>query len=336
MSVATVSRVFNDSGPVSNDTRQRIREVAERLHYAPHGVARSLITSRTNTLGALLPALTGELFSEIIRGMDQTARKTGYHLLVASTLDTKTEIEAAIRAMRGRVDGLIAMSPHLDTPSLVANVPLTLPVVLLNTPMVGHDYNALTIENRDGAREMVSHLLGLGHRRVAIITGGSSSYDAAERLLGYRSAMREGGIDVPNEWELAGDLTEASGYRAVASLLEIIPRPTAIFAANDAMAIGAMSALREAGLRVPDDIAVAGFDNVPLAPYMNPPLTSMHVAVAELGAKAVEILVHAVNHNGEHERQLHRIGATLVIRDSCGARLKRDGLPMPNDAERRA
>ncbi|HUQ84608.1 MAG TPA: LacI family DNA-binding transcriptional regulator [Gemmatimonadaceae bacterium] len=325
VSIATVSRVFNESGPVSNETRRRVREVAERLRYAPHWGARSLITSRTNTLGALLPTLFGEFFSEVIRGMDQAAKKRGYHLLVSCSHNAKTETEAAIRAMRGRVDGLIAGSPHLDAPSLAANVPPTLPIVLLSSPMTRRGYDALTIENRRGARAMVRHLVGLGHRRIAIITGAAGSYDAAERLVGFRAAMRDAGIDVPNEWELPGHFTEDSGYRAVAPLLAITPRPTAVFAANDSMAIGAMSALREAGLRVPEDIAVTGFDDAPIARYMSPPLTSVHVAIAELGARAVEILLHAVDSKNEHDRRHHRIPATLVIRDSCGARLQHQG-----------
>jgi LacI family transcriptional regulator len=259
--------------------------------------------------------------------MDQAAQKAGYHLLVSSSHDAKAEIEAAILAMRGRVDGLIAMSPHLDAPSIVANVPPTLPIVLLNCPMTRHGYDALTIENRRGARAMVKHLIGLGHQRIAIITGAAGNHDAAERLVGYRAAMRDAGLAVPNEWELAGDFTEASGYQAITALLGMRPRPTAVFAANDSMAIGAISALREAGLRVPDDVAVTGFDDIPLARYMSPPLTSVHVAIAELGARAVETLLHAVANKNAHERRHHRLPTKLVIRDSCGTRLNRERPP---------
>ena len=318
VSVATVSRVFNDSGPVSETTRLRILEVAARLRYSPHGVARSLITNRTSTIGVLLPDLYGEFFSEVIRGMDQAAQPGGYHLLVSSSHDAKDEIEAALRAMRGRVDGLIVMSPHLDAPSLVANVPPTLPIVLLNCAVTENGYDALTIENERGAHEMVRHLLGLGHRTVAIITGEAGNHDAAERFRGYARAMREAGIVVPNEWEIPGDFTEASGYRAVASLLALRDRPTAVFAANDAMAIGALSALRDAGVRVPQDIAVVGFDDIPLARYMSPPLSSVHVAIAELGTRAVETLVHAIDRKNEHSRRHQRLETTLVIRKSCG------------------
>ena len=319
VSVATVSRVFNESGPVSEDTRRRIREVATRLQYTPHAGARSLITSKTSTIGVLLPDLYGEFFSEVIRGMDQTAQRHGYHLLVSGSHDAKDEIEAALVAMRGRVDGVIAMSPHLDPPALIANVPPSLPVVLLNCPVDGDDYDALTIENRSGAYAMVRHLADLGHRAIAIIGGAEGNYDASERLAGYRDAMRDLGLERRAEWEVPGDFTEASGYRAIAPLLALADRPAAIFAANDAMAIGALSALREVGLRVPDDIAVAGFDDIPLARYMSPPLSSVHVAIAELGARGVETLLHAIDSKNTHTRAHQRLPTALVIRRSCGA-----------------
>lgn len=321
MSVATVSRVFNASGPVSEATRVRVRQVAGRLCYSPHGGARSLITSRTSTLGVLLPDLYGEFFSEVMRGMDQTAQRSGYHLMVSSSHDNKAEIEAALRSMRGRVDGLIAMSPLLDVPSLIANVPATLPLVLLNCEVKGDGYDALTIENQSGAYQAVSHLIALGHRSIAIILGAHGNYDAEERLLGYRAALRDSGIDPRPEWELPGDFTEISGFAAVASLLALRDRPTAVFAANDTMAIGALSALREAGVLVPDHVAIVGFDDIPLARYMSPPLSSVHVAIAELGTRAVEMLLHAIKRKNEHTRHHQRLETTLVIRRSCGARL---------------
>jgi LacI family transcriptional regulator len=321
VSVATVSRVFNSSGPVSEETRARIQEVAAKLCYSPYGAARSLITSRTSTLGVLLPDLYGEFFSEVIRGMDQTAQRNGYQLLVSSWHAAKAEIEAALRAMRGRVDGLIAMSPHLDAPALVANVPAMLPVVLLNCQVTGDAYDALTIENQSGAYQMTRHPVALGHRSIAIIRGSQGNYDADERLLGYRAALRDSGIEPRPEWEVPGDFTETSGFQAIERLLSMRDRPTAVFAANDAMAIGALSALRDAGVRVPDHLAVVGFDDIPLARYMNPPLSSVHVAIAELGARAVETLVHAIDHRTEHTRRHQRLETTLVIRRSCGTHL---------------
>src|SRR4051812_27613927 len=194
VSVATVSRVLNGSGPVSEDTRSRIREIAGRMRYVPHGGARSLITSKTDTLGVLLPDLYGEFFSEVIRGMDDTAQRHGFHLLISRSHADRTGIDTAMRAMRGRVDGVVAMSPDLDAESLL-DVPSTIPVVLLCSVSRGKELDSLTIQNCSGARDMVRHLTSLGHRRIAIIKGSPRNYDSAERLRGYRLALREERIE---------------------------------------------------------------------------------------------------------------------------------------------
>ena len=318
VSVATVSRVFNDSGPVGEETRQRILSIATRLRYTPDGAARSLITRRTNTLGVLLPDLYGEFFSEVIRGIDPTAQRSGYHILVSRAHNDKREIEAAMRAMRGRVDGLVVMSPDIDAAALVANLPDDCPVVLLNCVVEGTDYDSLNIDNFGGAYAMVTHLLGRGHERIAFIAGHERNHDAAERLRGYRAALRNARAESKKEWERTGDFTESSGYRAASEIAALSPRPTAIFAANDSMAIGALSALREAGLRVPEDVAVAGFDDIPMSRYMSPPLTSVHVAIGELGERATRTLLHAIEEKNQHAKVQDTLPTTLVIRQSCG------------------
>ncbi len=328
VSVATVSRVLNGSGPVSDETGHRIREVAGRLRYVPHRGARSLITSKTHTLGVLLPGLYGEFFSEVIRGMDETAQRNGFHLLLTRACADKHGIETAMRAMRGRVDGVIAMSPDLDADSLL-DMPTTIPVVLLCSMSRGHALDTLTIDNCRGAREMVRHLLSLDHRRIAIIKGAPRNYDAAERLRGYRLALREAGISPESSLEPVGGFTEAGGHAAALQLVEIDPRPTAIFAANDAMAIGALSALRESGVRVPEDMAVAGFDDIQLARYMDTPLSTVRVPIFELGARAVKILLHGITHKNGHTRTRERVSTELVIRQSCGAMLAERPPPSP-------
>jgi LacI family transcriptional regulator len=317
VSVATVSRVLNGSGPVADETRRIIHEVAGKMRYVPHSGARSLITSKTQTLGVLLPDLYGEFFSEVIRGMDNTAQRHGFHLLISRSYADKDRIETAMRAMRGRVDGVVVMSPDLDAESLL-NVPSTIPVVLLCSVSRGNEIDSLTIQNCRGAREMVSHLVARGHSRIAIIKGSPRNYDAAERLRGYRMALRDGGITPDPSLEREGDFTEAGGYTATLELLAMRRRPTAIFAANDSMAIGALSALRESGVRVPEDIAVAGFDDIPLARFMDPPLSSVHVPICELGARAVELLLHGVTHKNGHPRRRERVSTELVIRRSTG------------------
>ncbi|HVF40338.1 MAG TPA: LacI family DNA-binding transcriptional regulator [Gemmatimonadaceae bacterium] len=318
VSVATVSRVFNGSSLVREETRRRIREVATALRYSPHGGARSLITSKTQTFGVLLPDLYGEFFSEVIRGIDIAASRAGYHILVSRSHNARSEIEAAMRAMRGRVDGVIVMSPDVDGQALMTNLPDSQPVVLLNCAMRGAAFDSVSIDNSRGARGIVRHLISHGHRRIAIIAGAPRNVDGHERHLGYRAALRDASIERNAHWEAPGNFTEDSGFEAMRTLLALRSRPTAVFAANDSMAIGALSALREAGVKVPEEIAVAGFDDIPIARHVNPPLTSVHVPIAELGARATEKLVGAVADKNRHVRRNDVLGTTLVIRSSCG------------------
>jgi LacI family transcriptional regulator len=317
VSVATVSRVFNGATVVREETARRIREVAATLRYAPHGGARSLITNRTNTLGVLLPDLYGEFFSELIHGIDLTARKEGYHILVSRSWEGRSEIEEAMRAMRGRVDGMLLMSPDVHADSLL-NVPANLPVVLLCSPSRGHELDSVTIQNFHGAKEMVEHLISVGHKRIAIIKGSLGNFDAAERLRGYRSALKDAGIAHDPDLERQGDFTEDGGFTAAHELMSLKNRPTAVFAANDSMAIGALSAFKQLGVRIPEDMAIAGFDDIPLCRYMDPPLSSVRVHIADLGAKAVEVLLHGIRHKNDHERRRERMSTEIVIRRSSG------------------
>lgn len=316
VSIATVSRVFNDSGPVNDETRRKILDVARRLRYVPHGGARSLITSKTNTLGVLLPDMYGEFFSEVIRGIDQAAREAGFHVLLASSHAERKEVEAALRAMRGRVDGLIIMHPDIDAKVLRQNLSESIPVVLLSCEIPGTRFLSLNIDNYSGAIEAVQHLIDHGHRRIAIIRGSADNYDAEERVRGYRDALRRAGI--ADTFILEGDFTERSGYCAGKKLVELPERPSAVFASNDAMAIGALGAFREAGLKVPDDIAVIGFDDIPIAAYVNPPLTSVHVSISDLGASATEHLIRTMHDERKTDLELDVLPAHLMIRRSCG------------------
>ncbi len=327
VSVATVSRVLNGSGPVREETRQRVWTVAEALRYVPNQAARSLITRETLTLGVVLPDLYGEFFSEVIRGIDQGAQRERYHVLVSGSHDDWSEIEAAMQAMHRRVDGLVIMSPDIEAGTLHAALPPGLPVVLLNCAAQGRELTAINIDNRGGARAMVEHLVSVGRRCIAFIEGPARNHDAAERLAGYREGLAEAGVAAEPGWELPGDFTELGGYRAIGTLLAQRALPDAIFAANDSMAVGALSALREAGIRVADDVAVVGFDDIPIARYMSPPLTTVHVPIAELGTRAVEALLRAVRSQGAgpgrtRERTAARrevVPTRLVIRRSCGA-----------------
>jgi LacI family transcriptional regulator len=327
VSTATVSRILNNVGPANEETRRRVRAVAEQLRYVPSALGRNLSTRRTDAVGLLLPDLYGEFFSEVIRGADQTAQDHHYHLLVSSEHSDRSEIIAALQMMRGRVDGLIIMSPHIDVQALNVNLPRGLPVVLLNCNIAGDGYDAIDIDNVGGAHQMVAHLLMHGHRRIAIIKGLENNNDARERLRGYREALREAGIDLDPAQEIAGDFSEASGFKAVVDALAFAPRPTAIFASNDSMAVGLMRGLHESGIAVPQEMAVAGFDDTTIGHYLTPPLTSVHVGISELGSQAVTRLLDQVQHKANHRKQHSLLATTLVLRESCGC-IHKDPAPL--------
>lgn len=316
-SVATISRVLNGTGPVREETRRKVMEVVDRLRWSPHVAARSLTTNETKTIGVVLPDIYGEFFSEVIRGIDVTARRHGFHILVSSSHSDQAETAEVLRAMRGRVDGVVVMSPTIPARDLRANLPEGFPVVLLNC-VAGDGLASISIDNHGGARAMVRHLAALGHRRIGFIGGPAGNHDAAERRRGWRTALRAAGTTPPPEWETRGDFGEESGLRAAQQLLALSPRPTAVFAANDAMAIGCLAALQEAGIAVPDEMAVAGFDDIPFARYTAPPLTSVHVPIGDLGARAMERLLAAITGSSSSERH-ETLPTELVIRASCGS-----------------
>ena len=318
VSVATVSRVFNNSAVVSEETRRVVRDVAERLNYWPNGAARSLITNRTQAIGVMLPDLFGEFYSEILRGMDWTARKAGLHLLVSSSHADANELVAGLNATRGRIDGLIVMAPDVDASPAIRARAADLPLVLIDPGQGFEGCDTIGIANQAGASAVVTHLVGLGHRMVATITGPARNADARQRLEGCRGALRAVGAEPPPGYEIPGDFTEPSGYAAGARLLSLDPRPTAVFAANDYMAIGVMGALSDAGVAVPEDIAVVGFDDIAMARYLNPPLTTVHVDAYRLGERAVEMLLDPRARAGRRPRH-EVLPAPVVVRSSCGS-----------------
>ncbi|MDZ7267747.1 MAG: LacI family transcriptional regulator [candidate division KSB1 bacterium] len=334
VSTATVSRVFNHAPAVDADTRRHVLAVARRLHYTPHAAGRSLSMKRTDAIGLLLPDVYGEFFSEVIRGADQAAQQNRYHLLVSSSHTTREALAGALQVMRGRVDGLIIMSPHIDAQTLKNNLPRTLPVVLLNCNVADVSFDSFNIDNFHGAYEMVRHLLGHGFQRIAIIKGTEHNLDAEERLRGYCQALGDGGAACAGELVVPGNFSEASGYEAARRLMTLSPRPDAIFASNDSMALGALSALREMGVRVPEDIALAGFDDIPLARYLSPALTSVHVPISELGAQAIHRLFQVLQKKSRYPRQRAIIPTRLVLRESCGC--PRTARPVPAEEAGRA
>lgn len=318
VSTATVSRVLNGSPRVSDDTREKVLAAAAQLDYWPNGAARSLTTSRTNALGVLLPDLFGEFFSEIIRGIDHAAGVEQMQILVSSSHANADQLLSASRALRGRIDGLIAMALDKGSAAAARQISRNFPVVLLNAASTNRQCSTVALANFDGAYAMVQHLLALGHRRIAMVKGPPGNIDAAERYRAYRQALVDAGLDPDEMPDLSGDFTETAGYQSAAVLLRLTERPTAVFAANDYMAVGLLGALRQAGVEVPKEIAVVGFDDITISQYLTPALTTVHVDAYELGQQAVRRLLTALRTPGA--RPTHEVLPTrLVVRASCGS-----------------
>lgn len=313
VSVASVSRALNGAGPVTEATRARVMEAVHALQYVPHSGARSLSTSRTQTVGVILPDLFGEFFSELIRGMDVAARALGYHLIVSSSHDDADEASAAIRSMRGRVDGLIVLSPHLDAANLAASMAGRTPILLMNGGATDAGRPSIVVDNHGGAVQAVQHLVATGRKRIAHISGPAGNLEAEARLAGYLEAMAAAGLPTT---VVDGRFTRDSGQIAGAELAGRAERPDAVFAANDNMAVGAMLAFQEAGLRVPEDVALVGFDDIPLASLVRPGLTTLRINISDTGRHALERLVGLINSAGEAAAACEVVRPELVVRPS--------------------
>lgn len=315
VSIATVSRVLNESSRVSDTTRKRVWAAFDELDFVPNSAARSLTTRRTNVIGVFLPDLFGEFFSEVIRGIDQAARRESLQTLISSShADTQAMLNAA-RSMLGRIDGALVMAPDEASAEAIERIRDRFPVVVLNPRFEPKDCHSVSVANFEGSHSVVSHLLKLGHGPVAMIKGPHGNADAETRLLGYRAALREHGYEIDPGLEIEGDFTESSGYQAAGAVFRHPGRPTAVFAANDSMAIGVLSAFHTMGIVVPRAVAVAGFDDITIAHYLNPSLTTAHVDAFRLGEEAVRLLLSPSEDSYEHIV----LPCPLVVRDSCGA-----------------
>jgi LacI family transcriptional regulator len=315
MSVATVSRALNGFDNVSEQARERIASAVKELGYVPHAGARSLSLARNNAIGVVLPDLHGEFFSEIVRGMDREASRRGYLLLLSNLHSGSEQAANALRAMRGRVDGLIVMAPHLGAAELSAALPRGLPSILINTRDGPDRHPSIHLDNGAGARAVVDHLASLGRKRLVHIAGPAKNIDAQERSQAFRAAVSAHGLIGK---VVEGDFEMESGSRAIADLLAKGTAFDAVFAANDNMAIGAIEALRAAGKAIPDDVAIVGFDDIPLAQHLG--ITTVRVRIAELGERAVARLLDDLTSGSETGQELH--APELIIRSTSGPRVQ--------------
>ncbi len=327
VSRTTVSFVLNNvqGMRISDETRQRVLEAARRLNYHPDATARRMVSGQTHMIGFVMrqtpdQAFADQFLPQVLHGLSQAASAQGYHTLFEPIPPDNTS-GAYVRLLRERhVDGLVLSGPRLDDQELLRVHSEGAPLVLMGQlPNVAIPF--VDVDNVGGARLATEHLLSVGYRRIALITNADPAYTAsADRRTGYRLALEAAGLTYDPALVRHGNFTPQSGLAEMESLLALNPRPEAVFIASDTVALGALQAIRRRGLRVPDDIAVVGFDDIPLAEFLDPPLTTVRLPAAGLGWGSAELLIRLITDEDEIRHPNVLLETELIVRDSCGAK----------------
>jgi LacI family transcriptional regulator len=316
---STVSRALHRADlPLRPETRRRVLAAVERLEYRPSAIARGLRLQRTHALGMLVPDITNPFFPPIIRGAEEAARERGYELVLCNTDDSPDRETASLRMLREhQADGLLMATSRMADATVAALRRERFPFVLVNRGSRVSADLSVEVDNERAAESVIAHLAGLGHRRIAHVAGPLSTTTGAERAAGYREAMRKRGL--PTDASLLAEAdaySESSGYAAASRLLPA--SPTAIFAANDLLVLGALRAAREAGLRAPHDISLVGVNDIPLAGLIDPPLTTVRVPQWEMGQIAARMLIALLEKEPIANRHV-LLDTELVVRGSTSA-----------------
>lgn len=318
VSVSTVSRVLNDKVDVAPETYEKVQQVIKDLGYASSLAAKSMRSRKTNVIGLVVPDLEQAFCLNVVKGVNRAIEQLGYDLLVYSGGNSANRSWAVrerqyVSLLNGSItDGIIVVTPTAETFS--TNYPL----VAIDPHLDSAEFPTVIATNHVGALSAMEYLLGLGHGRIGFIGGRSDLQSAIRRLQGYKDSLRQANIPFDPELVQIGDFTQESGYRCAQKLLVLPTRPTAIFAANDRSAIGAIEAITEIGLKVPEDISVIGFDNIEEASFVNGGLTTVDQFISDMGRVAVEMLVSLIQ-NRPLEHQIYRMPTKLIVRNTCRA-----------------
>lgn len=316
VSISTVSRVLNGLDRVHPQTRQRVLSAVQELHYQPSAMARGLATQRTSALGFVIPNISDIYYMEIVRGVEEATLEKDYSLLVVS--EPRLQLDQRLQNLfaQNRVDGVVAVGIVLPAALIDMAYLHGIPLAVVQQDLFPR-VTSFLVDNYLGASELANHLLDVHHyERIGYIAGTNYTRDNAERLRALRDRLAEHGLDLPDELVAEGDYFPGSGYRAMQTLLDRFPNLQAVFAANDQMAADAMLAARDRGLRVPEDIAIVGFDDIAMASYIHVPLTTVHQPTYELGHEAAKWALDYLESPEEPSRKL--LPAHLVVRRSCG------------------
>ncbi|MGB9593341.1 MAG: LacI family DNA-binding transcriptional regulator [Anaerolineae bacterium] len=318
VSHSTVSRALADSPLVKDETRERIKRIAQEMGYSPHALARSLVTRRTQTVGVVVTTIADPFVSEIVRGLEETGQNHGYTIILCnSNAEPRREL-AAVKALREkRVDGIIVTASRIGDLYLPLLEDFGVPIVLINNQQTGKYVYSIGTDDLRGGQIATEHLLSLGHTRIAYIASPNNVNSSQARMDGYRAALEAAGIAFDPALVADGDGRPAAAMRATEHLLSRGVRPTAIFCYNDMTAIGTIRALKRMGIRVPDDISVVGYDDIPIVEYLDPPLTTIRQRKYDMGCMAMDMLLRLLN--GAADVQDVTIEPTLVVRESTSA-----------------
>ena len=316
VSVSTVSRVLNNKEDVAEETLVRIQQIVNELGYTSSLAARSMRSRKTNVIGAIIIDLSDPFSTELIKGIDRAIREFNYDLIVytsgrtAAITETAWEREHVTRLNGSITDGIIIATPT------TTNFSSAYPLVTVDPHVEDGHFPAVISTNRDGALAAMEYLISLGHQRIGFIGGRTDLQSALRRFQGYKDGLRQANLPIDPPLIQTGDFTRQAGYTGAQTLLSLSNPPTAIFAANDQSAIGVIEAAQEAGVRVPEDLSVMGFDNIPEAAYINGGITTVDQFIDRMGYMAVEMLVNLIQKNPV-ESLLHRVPTQLIVRNTC-------------------
>ncbi len=316
VAVSTASIALNGKDKVSEDTKQKVLEAAKQLNYQKNGVAMDLKRSSTKTIALILNDLSGPFYSELIKGVQEVTIANGYDLIACSSLGGPDS--TAVKFLKEkRVDGVIILASNVNDDIIETSQRKRFPIVLLDRYLEGDCLLNVHVDNEQGGYLATKHLLDQGHRKVAYISGSNHSVDNQNRFNGYKRALEEHGIPYEKKWNISGNFTRDGGYSATKTLIVQGDLPTGIFYANDEMAIGGLKAFKEKEIIVPNDISVIGFDDIQIAEYVSPPLTTVRQPKYEMGTLATHILFQALA-DEQLNQKYYKLSTELIIRKSCG------------------
>jgi len=315
----TVSRVVNGADSVTEDTRQRVQHAIDQLHYVPNTLARSLRSRQSHTIALIVSDITNPFWTTVARGVEDTAAENDYRTILCNTDENPAKETTYLNLLvERRVDGVIIAPTTRDKQQLAMLKQLQVPCVLIDRRVAGFKADRVYGDSRTGARLLIDHLIELGHRRIALINGPRTISSAQDRADGYRESLLAHGLAVEASLIFQGDFKQESGQRLTQQALACDPRPTAIFAANNFIALGVLQALHDAGLRVPEDMALACIDDLPYLAAIDPFLTVAAQPAYEMGEAAARLLVERLTTNRTGKVREVVLPPQLIVRRSCG------------------